>query len=134
MTESCANCRFWLYPSTRRSDPDILRETSACRRRAPLPAASAMYMHSHPSTHGSHWCGEWEAIRETHSGDPKNDDGQTGDGAISYADILVCASIRGNCGTVHSSFEEWKNCRACDLPPLPWSIRAQIFKDEEPPK
>jgi len=132
MTESCANCRFWRLSRIYAVAPEKVGDSSAdCLRRSPIRENGWT---NWPSTYPSYWCGEWEAIRETHSGDPKNDDGQTGDGAISYADILVCASIRGNCGTVHSSFEEWKNCLACDLPPLPWSIRAQIFKDEEPPK
>jgi hypothetical protein len=26
--------------------------------------------------------------------------------------------VRGNCGIVHSSFEEWQKCRACDAHPV----------------
>lgn len=132
MTESCANCRF----VAKEYQDHYGYEYPVCRRFPPVDRIRREeWDEGHfTRTKNDWWCGEWEATRETPSGDPKNDDGQTGDGAISYADILVCASVRGNCGTVHSSIEEWKNCRACNLPPLPWSIRAQIFKDEEPPK
>jgi hypothetical protein len=25
-------------------------------------------------------------------------------------------TVRGNCGRIHASFEEWQSCRACDPP------------------
>lgn len=28
----------------------------------------------------------------------------------------VSVSIRGNCGQIHTSENEWRNCRACDTP------------------
>lgn len=66
MTKSCVTCRFWGYPAAYRDEAGGM--TPVCRRRAPIavPVLSSYQgmMHSgvFPSTMGSEWCGEWEAL------------------------------------------------------------------------
>ena len=30
------------------------------------------------------------------------------------ADMIVVGSVRGDCGAIHSSFEEWQKCQICE--------------------